>query len=50
MNYWLPVGRERREKKGLRGANCYNVKRNKLHRYIIQYREYSQYFIIIVNL
>ena len=33
--------------RGLKGTNYYI--QNKLYRYIVQHREYSQYFIITIN-
>ena len=47
---WSPVGREKQdgEDTGLRSTNYY-YKPNKLQEYIIQHREYSQYFIVTFN-
>ena len=46
-NYWLPMGREKaggaKQGQGMRGTNSM-YKIYKLHRYVLQHREYSTIF------
>ena len=41
------VGEEKNKGRGLRSTNYYVS--NKLQGYVVQYRDYNQYFIITIN-
>ena len=53
-NYWLPVGRGKGEGaiegQGIKRYELFIMyKRNKIQGYLVQHREYNQYFIITLN-